>query len=612
MSEWYYYDNNGEKVGPVTATLLKELARQGVVMRETKIENVNGRSEIAGKVRGLPFLETTLPKSDMGIKPQDTPAVTPPDTSEIYDVATPPSSPVTKMNTSASTPLPSMSVPFSQGGAAMSSAQNTQGQTPTWYYYTSGNTQRIGPITVAQLKKLAKMGHITPETLVENTNGRQAVAGKIPGIVFSTAVPVPEVTPAPATTSQTTASTSHANRFCTHCGKPIVDSQVFCGNCGAKVGTAHTSQPYSRSTNSTTSQSKNKTVAAVLALIFGNFGMHWFYLGNKRKAITRLCIFISAFICLVIGFGISIVGVDRRDQEFIPFVFLALGGFVGGIVGILAVIDAIKLFTISDTEFDALCNEENPVQAISARQIIIPRAISWILIGSLVFVMVVNIAFGISAGFHRMPFSSPLSLIFLLLALVIAVRLRTKSKSVAIPMSKVSVSALPQSSMPIVQSQQICSFVQKYDSPRNRVIAATATIALMLIIGTCVSNIFNKSRTGDTSGTAPTNNNVPTTNSTASATKPAMVKVSLPSGVYPKWGADYTLYVDGKEVESQTTDLHAAFFHIDVPVGTVKIKAKAGLKNGYGAVLQTYSTAVDKTVVVPAVGHVDTIEVTVY
>jgi len=57
MAIWYYYNKNGGKTGPFTVAALKELVRQGVVTRETVIENTNGRTIIAGEVNGLTFPE---------------------------------------------------------------------------------------------------------------------------------------------------------------------------------------------------------------------------------------------------------------------------------------------------------------------------------------------------------------------------------------------------------------------------------------------------------------------------------------------------------------------------------------------------------------------------
>ena len=53
MDNWYYYNVSGEKIGPIPSTVLKELARQGLVTKETRIENSNGRSALAKSVASL-------------------------------------------------------------------------------------------------------------------------------------------------------------------------------------------------------------------------------------------------------------------------------------------------------------------------------------------------------------------------------------------------------------------------------------------------------------------------------------------------------------------------------------------------------------------------------
>jgi len=58
-STWYYYDNNGQKQGPMTSGQLKELAEQGMITPETIIENEEGKSASANNVEGLIFAEAT-------------------------------------------------------------------------------------------------------------------------------------------------------------------------------------------------------------------------------------------------------------------------------------------------------------------------------------------------------------------------------------------------------------------------------------------------------------------------------------------------------------------------------------------------------------------------
>ena len=63
MANWYYYNNNGEKIGPIQTAALKMLAQQGIIARETIIENHTGRSVTAGSVNGLTFPEPVTPSA---------------------------------------------------------------------------------------------------------------------------------------------------------------------------------------------------------------------------------------------------------------------------------------------------------------------------------------------------------------------------------------------------------------------------------------------------------------------------------------------------------------------------------------------------------------------
>ena len=55
MANWFYYDSDGQKKGPLTTGQVKELARSGTITPETKIENEAGKSAVAGKIKGLEF-----------------------------------------------------------------------------------------------------------------------------------------------------------------------------------------------------------------------------------------------------------------------------------------------------------------------------------------------------------------------------------------------------------------------------------------------------------------------------------------------------------------------------------------------------------------------------
>lgn len=57
MSNVFYYDKSGNRVGPVAAADLKTLAERGVIEPKTLIENHNGQSVLAEQVKSLTFPE---------------------------------------------------------------------------------------------------------------------------------------------------------------------------------------------------------------------------------------------------------------------------------------------------------------------------------------------------------------------------------------------------------------------------------------------------------------------------------------------------------------------------------------------------------------------------
>ena len=60
---------------------------------------------------------------------------------------------------------------------------------------------------------------------------------------------------------------------------------------------------------------KSKTTAGLLGIFFGEFGLHWFYLGKTNRGICYL--------------GISIVGILLW---FLPFIVVGIVGFIEGIM----------------------------------------------------------------------------------------------------------------------------------------------------------------------------------------------------------------------------------------------------------------------------------------
>ena len=63
MAKWFYYNEKGEKQGPITSGQLKGLAKQGLITPETMVENEEGKSAPAGTVKGLTFSKLSQSKA---------------------------------------------------------------------------------------------------------------------------------------------------------------------------------------------------------------------------------------------------------------------------------------------------------------------------------------------------------------------------------------------------------------------------------------------------------------------------------------------------------------------------------------------------------------------
>ena len=79
--------------------------------------------------------------------------------------------------------------------------------------------------------------------------------------------------------------------FCTKCGAKNEKTAEFCTECGASLKGSTTV------TSSSNGGPKSKIAAGILAIFFGCFGVHNFYLGYTGKAVGQLLItLLSCFI----------------------------------------------------------------------------------------------------------------------------------------------------------------------------------------------------------------------------------------------------------------------------------------------------------------------------
>jgi len=90
-------------------------------------------------------------------------------------------------------------------------------------------------------------------------------------------------------------ATGTGNGFCPNCGTQSHPQAVACVNCGFNLGPA------------VYGEQKSKLAAGLLGIFLGGLGIHNFYLGYQKKAITQL------LICVVGGIitcGIAAIAVE--------------------------------------------------------------------------------------------------------------------------------------------------------------------------------------------------------------------------------------------------------------------------------------------------------------
>lgn len=136
MANWFYFNKNGEKIGPISVSALKALTQQGLITRETVIANHTGRTAVAGEVRGLAFPEPTSTEPEIvsvddiepsSVSPEPDEAVAmqfgnvpvhsipAPEQTEVYGLSTPkpkPAPPIEANPFTAALPIPESALSF--------------------------------------------------------------------------------------------------------------------------------------------------------------------------------------------------------------------------------------------------------------------------------------------------------------------------------------------------------------------------------------------------------------------------------------------------------------------------------------------------------------------
>ena len=94
-----------------------------------------------------------------------------------------------------------------------------------------------------------------------------------------------------------TLRTDAQETVCRTCGSELQSGAAFCDKCGASVGA--TANNYANNAAPVKS-GKSKIAAGLLGIFLGYLGVHNFYLGYTKKAVTQLVLYLSGYVVAAI------------------------------------------------------------------------------------------------------------------------------------------------------------------------------------------------------------------------------------------------------------------------------------------------------------------------
>ena len=288
MPNWFVYDAKGGKHGPISSEQLKALANAGKINGETIIEADSGQKGKAGQIKGL--------------IPSATPSPSVPTQAAAGNGA---------FCTSCGSPISPQAVACMKCGADPKVHQNFCRQCGVPISPNQVVCVKCGSPVASTASNSMGSGSVSQtNTSVFCTNCGNSVSEQAVACMKCGADP-----------------TSQKN-FCRQCGAQLNPNQVVCVKCGAAIGKQSTSKGIRSSKVRSSghdigSGEKSRVVAAALALVLGQIGVHWFYLGNTKWALIHLlCVFpglifvLPALLSLAKGVYDGITFLKMSDEEF--------------------------------------------------------------------------------------------------------------------------------------------------------------------------------------------------------------------------------------------------------------------------------------------------------
>lgn len=171
---------------------------------------------------------------------------------------------------------------------------------PIWHY--SIGEESHGPVTLAELKKLATSGRLNVGDLVWKVGMADWMpAGELDEFESSFVIPLGPSAPSSVSKASKNTVSRMQNHYCHSCGLPTDSLAAICPGCGV---------PQNRS-----GTGKHRITAALFAFFLGGIGVHHFYLGNTTAGIFYVLFFWTA-IPLFIAFFEGISYLCMSDAQF--------------------------------------------------------------------------------------------------------------------------------------------------------------------------------------------------------------------------------------------------------------------------------------------------------
>ncbi|MBI1325939.1 DUF4339 domain-containing protein [bacterium] len=188
--------------------------------------------------------------------------------------------------------LESIIEPVTQkSGAATMPPPRETGSTP-WFYAIG--EQQFGPIPQNELATLLSTGQIGPQTPVWTEGlAKWQSAGSTPALLSGFA-------PGQLGKEGNTIRTQLGG-YCIRCGEAMSPSALKCSRCGEPIGGQE--------------PDRNRTTAGILALLFGSFGIHKFYLRQPVAGFLRI-LFFWTLIPAILGLFEGISLLTMTDRQF--------------------------------------------------------------------------------------------------------------------------------------------------------------------------------------------------------------------------------------------------------------------------------------------------------